>query len=195
MKIQSLLLLAMGADARAPAKQFQHLQKASTEIFDTFFIVAEPNLETDPSHAGERLKSEKRRTRKAESLKAKYSQLNDIFDKAMNEDGCFPEAEQRTRLTTRFDSKSFKKAITQVTKNYIKLQKAMNADSFQDKSHPDFSVACKKAQRKLSRKIPRFNVKSKDAYCAFVWDEEWCGKDKDIAALAEGLYNKVDNSK
>merc|ERR1711937_1022279 len=105
-----------------------------------------------------------RRTRKAEQLKSKYEQLNGIF----------------------------KKAITQITKNYIKLQKAMNKDSFEDKDHEDYSKACKIAQRKLSRKVPRFNAKAKDAYCAFVWDEEWCQKDKDIMSLAENLYNKVD---
>ena len=55
----------------------------------------------------------------------------------------------RTRLTTRFDKTSFKKAITQITKNYIKLQKAMNKDSFEDKDHEDYSKACKIAQRKL----------------------------------------------
>jgi hypothetical protein len=191
MKIQNVLLLALAAESRAPAKQFQHLQKASVEIFDTFFVKAEPNIEVDPAHASPTIKSEKRRTRKANQLKGKYTQLNDIFDKAMNEDNCFPEAEQRTRLTTRFDKTSFKKAITQVTKNYIKLQKAFNKDSYEDKDHEDFSKPCKIAQRKLSRKVPRFNAKAKDAYCAFVWDEEWCQKDKDIMSLAENLYNRV----
>ena len=37
----------------------------------------------------------KRRTRKAEQLKGKYEQLNGIFSKAMYEDNCYPEAEQR----------------------------------------------------------------------------------------------------
>merc|ERR1712227_1027025 len=127
---------------------------------------------------GPTIKSEKRRTRKAEQLKSKYEQLNGIFSKAMYEDNCYPEAEQRTRLTTRFDKTSFKKAI--------------NKDSFEDKNHEDYSKACKIAQRKLSRKVPRFNAKSKDAYCSFVWDEEWCRKDKDIMSLAQNLYNRVD---
>jgi hypothetical protein len=192
MKIQNVLLMALAADARAPQKQFQHLEKASSEIFDTFFIAAEPNIEVDPAHANPTIKPEKRRTRKAEQLKGKYEQLNGIFSKAMYEDNCYPEAEQRTRLTTRFDKTSFKKAITQITKNYIKLQKNMNKDSYEDKDHEDYSKACKIAQRKLSRKVPRFNAKAKDAYCAFVWDEEWCQKDKDIMSLAQNLYNRVD---
>ena len=41
--------------------QFQHLEKASAEIFDTFFIAAEPNIEVDPSHAEPTIKSEKER--------------------------------------------------------------------------------------------------------------------------------------
>ena len=41
------------------------------------------------------MKRGKRRTRKAEQLKSKYEQLNGIFEKAMYEDDCYPEAEQR----------------------------------------------------------------------------------------------------
>ena len=41
------------------------------------------------------VKRGKRRTRKAEQLKSKYEQLNGIFSKAMYEDDCYPEAEQR----------------------------------------------------------------------------------------------------
>ncbi len=41
------------------------------------------------------VKRGKRRTRKAEQLKGKYEQLNGIFSKAMYEDNCYPEAEQR----------------------------------------------------------------------------------------------------
>ena len=41
------------------------------------------------------VKRGKRRTRKAEQLKSKYEQLNGIFSKAMYEDNCYPEAEQR----------------------------------------------------------------------------------------------------
>jgi hypothetical protein len=41
------------------------------------------------------VKRGKRRTRKAEQLKSKYEQLNGIFEKAMYEDDCYPEAEQR----------------------------------------------------------------------------------------------------
>ena len=75
---------------------------------------------------------------------SKFSKNFNIFEKKWKF-----EPSIRTRLTTRFDKTSFKKAITQITKNYIKLQKAMNKDSFEDKNHEDYSKACKIAQRKL----------------------------------------------
>lgn len=188
MKLSTgICMFALGAvDARPLNKQIGHLRKASQQIFEQYFINPTPDA-TNPAHANGWLTNENRRSRRAGNLQARYAGLNDIIDGAYN-NGCFASEETRSRFSIRFVDGDFKKAITQVTKNYLKVWALVDSEKI-DRQSDSFNRDCKKAHRRMGRKIERFNAVSRRSYCERVADEDWC-ENNPVYNLPEKVQNK-----
>jgi len=189
MKLGNLLVFALGSvDARPPEKQLQHLEKSSGKLFEHFFVNAMPDGDKDL------LSVKRRRENRAKKMTNQYNNLNGLIRKALD-GGCYPELEQRMTLIQRFDQGKFNKAITQITKNYLKMQISMDQTKIVKKidgeKNPDFDSFCYIKRLAMGRKTDRFYARSRTHYCKLVKNEDFCAKNKDYT-LPERTKNKVE---
>jgi len=190
MKLLNLAVVSLGVYARPPEKQLQHLKKASVEIFNRYFKNPIPDADNH-AHANGWLANQRRRDKKADQLASRYSGINDVIDGALDA-GCYPVATQRTKIL-RFVDDDFKKAITQVTRNYLKMVNSMDSSKLErkidDVKNPNYDKACRRANKKMRRKTDRFFARSREHYCRMVANEEWCEKNVPYK-LPEKVANK-----
>merc|ERR1712021_319708 len=133
MKLSNIFVFAATfVDARPPEKQLQHLKKASQQIFQHYIVSPIPDA-SSPAHQTGWLTSEKRRNNRAGKMENQYGRLNDIIDSAL-ELGCYPTAEQRVAVDPRFVKNNFKKAMIQLTRNYLKMEGTMDSSKTSKKN-------------------------------------------------------------
>ena len=72
------------------------MKKIPQQIFDFYFVNPIPDA-SNPAHADGWLTGQSRRQNRANKLVNQYGRLNQVIDRALD-NGCFPEAEQRTVL-------------------------------------------------------------------------------------------------
>ena len=198
MKLSSIFVFAATiVDARPPEKQLQHLKKASQQIFQHYIVSPIPDI-NNPAHANGWLTSEKRRNNRAGKMENQYGRLNDIIDSAL-ELGCYPTAEQRVAVDPRFVKNNFKKAMIQLTRNYLKMEGSMDQSKTSKKNddgskNNDFSPQCYAKKLAMKRKTDRFYSRARKQYCKIVANEDWCAKNPDYT-LPDRVKNNPNGPK
>ena len=98
------------------------MKKIPEQIFDFYFVNPIPDS-SNPAHADGWLTGQSRRQNRANKLVNQYGRLNQVIDRALD-NGCFPQAEQRTVLQLYLAigfAGSFLRTLTHVKQHYFDL--------------------------------------------------------------------------
>lgn len=150
---------------RPVMKKIAHLKEAAPAMVAMYFTDAKPDPKV-PEHANGPINGPNRRERVATRLSNKLISLATVVERAVKDDCVTTSATGRTTLE-RFRHDSFKIAVKQILKNYLRLRENLSDDT----------KKCKQHVNKITRKVKRYDGNLRNKYCAKIYKEEWCGNE------------------